>query len=39
MGGSMGSVMGEKITRLVEYATKKIYVVNYYVFLWRRTYA
>ncbi|KAH8974316.1 hypothetical protein BDL97_01G095600 [Sphagnum fallax] len=23
MGGSMGSVVGEKITRLVEYATKK----------------
>nr|QHR85504.1 acetyl-CoA carboxylase carboxyl transferase beta subunit [Aeginetia indica] len=24
MGGSMGSVVGEKITRLIEYATKKI---------------
>jgi len=23
MGGSMGSVVGEKITRLIEYATKK----------------
>uniref|UniRef100_A0AB39ABA0 Acetyl-CoA carboxylase subunit beta n=1 Tax=Mertensia simplicissima TaxID=3231102 RepID=A0AB39ABA0_9BORA len=24
MGGSMGSIVGEKITRLIEYATKKI---------------
>jgi len=25
MGGSMGSVVGEKITRLVEYATNQVF--------------
>jgi acetyl-CoA carboxylase beta subunit len=37
MGGSMGLVVGEKITRLVEYAYQKIYAGNYCVFFWKST--
>ncbi len=37
MRGSMGFEVGEKITRLVKYATKKSMPLFHYVFLWRST--